>query len=126
MRIRRFCVLFTMGLLAFMCGALHTPGATQPEIDKSVHVSPAKVDQPITLRDRLVVGLQARLKSEVAFCDLVATEVQLGHLPQGIVDETFFWARQRASAPRNGLKYRPIVFFQPGLKARAARIHVAL
>jgi sulfite exporter TauE/SafE len=108
MRIRRFCVLFTMGLLAFMCGALHTPGATQPEIDKSVHVSPAKVDQPITLRDRLVVGLQ------------------LGHLPQGIVDETFFWARQRASAPRNGLKYRPIVFFQPGLKARAARIHVAL
>jgi hypothetical protein len=89
-------------------------------------VTPAKPDQPITLRDRLVVGLQARLKSEVDFCDTVADKVNTGKIPQRLVDETFFWARERAASICNGHKYRPIVYFQPGLRARADKLHLSL
>jgi hypothetical protein len=74
----------------------------------------------------LVVGLQARLKSEVDFCNRVAVQVQLGKLPQRLVDETFFWARERAAPARNGLQYRPIIYFQPAMKLRAKKIGVEL
>jgi hypothetical protein len=94
---------------------------TQP-----VAVSPSRPQQAVSLRDRLVVGLQARLKSEVDFVELVALRVQTGHLPQRLVDETFFWARQRASINRQGHARRPIIFFQPAMRARAERLGVEL
>jgi hypothetical protein len=66
------------------------------------------------------------LKSEVAFVELVATKVRTGKLPQRVVDETFFWARGRASKSRNGNSRRPIIFFQPAMIARAKRLGVEL
>ena len=123
MRWSRFivCVIFS---LAIFEGASPQQLAAD-EVDPLV-VTPAKPDQPITLRDRLVVGLQARLKSEVDFCDNVADKVNTGKIPQRLVDETFFWARERAASIRNGHKYRPIVYFQPGLRARADKLHLSL
>jgi hypothetical protein len=89
-------------------------------------IAPASVNKKVSLRDRLIVGLEARLKSEVAFVDLVVLKVNTGKLPQRLVDETFFWARDRASAHRNGVARRPIIFFQPAMAARAKRLKVDL
>ena len=119
----RCLVILTFGLLAIVGMALRSPAAN--EIEK-IDITPAKTQRPISLRDRLVVGLQARLKTEVTFCETVATRVQAGQLPQRLVDETFLWARQRAALPRDNHKYRPIVYFQPAMQARAARLHLAL
>jgi hypothetical protein len=91
-----------------------------------VTLAPAKVQRPISLRDRLVVGLQARLKTEVAFVELVALRVRTGDLPQRIVDETFFWARARARTLRNGRTRRPIIYFQPAMTARAKKLDIEL
>jgi hypothetical protein len=91
-----------------------------------VTLAPGKVQRPISLRDRLVVGLQARLKTEVAFVELVALRVRTGELPQRIVDETFFWSRARARTLRNGRIRRPIIYFQPAMTARAKKLGVEL
>ncbi len=91
-----------------------------------VAVAPVRPQQKVSLRDRLVVGLQARLNSEVDFVEDVALRVQAGELPQRIVDETFFWARERGAVPRRGRTRRPILFFQPAMRARAERIGVEL
>jgi hypothetical protein len=123
MRASRFIAFVILGLSIFDGAASRRIAAD--EVDPLV-ITPAKPDQPITLRDRLVVGLQARLKSEVDFCDNVADKVNTGAIPQRLVDETFFWARQRAASIRNGHKYRPIVYFQPGLRARLDKLHLAL
>jgi hypothetical protein len=80
----------------------------------------------VSLRDRLVVGLQARLRSEVEFVERVAAKVRNGHLPQRVVDETFIWARNRASLGRTGSRRRPIIFFQPAMTARARHLRVDL
>lgn len=83
--------------------------------------------RPITLRDRLVTGLQARLVSEVAFVDNLSDKVNKGKLPQRLVDETFFWARERAAwHNRRGRRRRPIIYFQPAMVARASRIGITL
>jgi hypothetical protein len=93
---------------------------------ESLAVSPGKAQRVVSLRDRLVVGLQARLKSEIAFVELVALRVRTGQLPQRLVDETFLWARQRAGSIRGGRARRPIIFFQPAMTARAKRLKVVL
>jgi hypothetical protein len=100
--------------------------ASAEETTQRVAVAPARPQRPISLRDRLVVGLQARLASEVQFVERVAQRVQTGHLPQRVVDETFFWARQRASIRRPGRARRPIIFFEPAMRARADRLGVEL
>jgi len=99
--------------------------AVADEVER-IAITPSKARQPISLRDRLVVGLQARLKSEVAYVELVALRVRTGQLPQRLVDETFFWARQRATDVRRGRSRRPIIYFQPAMTARAKRLNVAL
>jgi len=91
-----------------------------------VNVTPASPQRPVSLRDRLVVGLKALRPSEVAYIDNVVTKVHTGKLPQRLVDETFFWARLRAGDPRIGRDRRPMIYFQPALTARAARIGVGL
>ena len=78
----------------------------------------------VSLRDRLVVGLQARLKSEVAFVEEVAFEVRIGELPQRMVDQTFFWARDRRLDQSAMETRRPIIYFQPAMIARAKRLGV--
>jgi hypothetical protein len=101
------------------------PAANEEEV-ATVMVTPARPHQPVSLRDRLIVGLQARLKSEVAFVDNVAFRVRVGQIPQRVVDQTFFWARDRASAFRSGKTRRPIIYFQPAMTARAKRLGVTL
>jgi hypothetical protein len=100
--------------------AAATAAVTRPAL------SPAKPQRPISLRDRLIAGLKARLRSEVAFIDKVVLRVHAGQLPQRIVDETFFWARDRASVARHGRTQRAIIYFQPAMIARAKRLNVAL
>ena len=83
--------------------------------------------RPISLRDRLITGLKARLKSEVAFVDKIVARVNAGKLPQRLVDETFFWARDRALLSRRYPRLRrPIIYFQPAMIARAARLGITL
>lgn len=91
-----------------------------------VTLSPVRPQRKASLRDRLVVGLQARLKSEVDFVEDVAQRVQDGELPQRLVDETFFWARQRGAVRHRGRTHRPILYFQPAMRARAERLGVDL
>ena len=108
-----------------MVAAAETPAAQKDSVER-VTLTPAKVQRPISLRDRLVVGLQARLKSEVAFVELVVARVQTGDLPQRVVDETFFWARARGTTLRRGRTRRPIIYFKPAMEARAKRLGVEL
>jgi hypothetical protein len=110
-------------LLVF--GSASTPAADNPSVER-VALTPAKSHRPISLRDRLVVGLQARLKTEVAFVEVVAAKVRTGDLPQRVVDQTFFWARARAATLRNGRTRRPIIYFQPAMAARAKKLGVEL
>jgi hypothetical protein len=104
--------------------AMTTP-AVAAETERAA-VSPGKPQQPVSLRDRLIVGLRARLNTEIAFIDLVVMRVNSGRLPQRVVDQTFFWARSRASVVRAGRTRRPIIYFQPAMRARAARLRVEL
>jgi hypothetical protein len=121
----RLMFLAIIVLLMAIAGRIHQRATAAEEVQK-VTVTPAKPNRQICLRDRLVVGLQARLKSEVAFVDAVVANVLNGHLPQEQVDQTFFWARQRAALARDGRIYRPIIFFQPAMRARAQLLHVSL
>jgi hypothetical protein len=124
MRLVRLITCLTLALSAAISGRL-VPRAIADEVEK-IDVAPAKPNRPITLRDRLVIGLEARLKNEVAFVDAVVTEVHAGHLPLRLVDETFFWARQRAAVVRYGHTDRPIIYFMPAMRARANLLHVSL
>jgi hypothetical protein len=92
----------------------------------TITIAPSRPQRSVSLRDRLVVGLQARLKSELEFVELVALRVETGQLPQRLVDETFFWSRQRAAVGRQGRVRRPIIFFQPAMRLRAQRLDVEL
>jgi hypothetical protein len=119
---------WTVSMIAAALSALSAAGtlAAQKDTVERITLAPAKVQRPISLRDRLVVGLQARLKSEVAFVELVVARVQTGDLPQRVVDETFFWARARGATLRNGRTRRPIIYFKPAMAARAKRLGVQL
>jgi hypothetical protein len=123
MRANQFFLAIVIGLTIVAGQPAPMTAATKIE---PIHITPGKANQPISLRDRLVVGLQARLKSEVDFCSAVVVQVHLGHLPLRVVDETFLWARQRAARARNGIQYRPIVYFRPAMVARAKRLRVSL
>ncbi len=125
MRLFRALALLILCIAAAITGRAIQQATAAEEVQK-IDVTPAKPQRPITLRDRLVVGLQARLKSEVSFVDAVVTNVQSGHLPQQQVDETFFWSRQRAAQARDGRWHRPIIYFEPAMKARANLLHVSL
>jgi hypothetical protein len=119
--------LLLVGMLLVMALLLPDPGfdATAAETQR-VAIRPAKPQRPISLRDRLVVGLQARTKPEVEFVEIVASRVRSGDLPQRVVDETFFWARSRAAVVRLGRARRAIIYFQPAIAARAQRLGVSL
>jgi hypothetical protein len=114
-------ISIVMGGLVQRCLA----AVNENEVER-VAVTPARPQQPVSLRDRLVVGLQARLKSEVAFVEDVAFRVRIGQIPQRVVDQTFFWARDRASVVRAGRTRRPIIYFQPAMIVRAKLLGVAL
>jgi hypothetical protein len=121
----RLLIVFALMAASAVIDYLPQHAKAAEEVEK-IEITPAKTNRPITFRDRLVVGLQARLKSEVAFVDAVVANVENGHLPQQQVDQTFFWARAKATNARDGRVHRPIIYFQPAMKARADKLHVAL
>jgi hypothetical protein len=92
----------------------------------AVSLEPATPLHPLTLHDRLVVGLEARIPSEIVYVDRVVALVDTGRLPERLVNETFFWARERAAIPRNGRLRRGIIYFQPAMTARAKRLGIIL
>ena len=118
-------------LACLMAGTLALP--KQPK-GKKLHASelkplvlqPATPGKPISLHDRLITGLKARLNNELRFVDKVVYLVDTGKLPESLVDQTFFWARQKTLAKyrRSTRHHRPIIYFQPAMVARAARIGV--
>jgi hypothetical protein len=112
--------------IAILFGANEQQAGAATGETQRVTIAPSRSGATITLRDRLVVGLQARLKSEVAFVELVAAKVRTGQLPQRLVDETFLWARQKAGDGTARRKRRPIIFFEPAMRARAQRARVVL
>ncbi len=125
MRLARLFTLSLLLLVAAIGGRIIQHTMAAEEVAK-IDVTPAQPNRPITLRDRLIVGLQAQLKSEVAFVDEVVAKVNSGQLPQRQVDETFFWARQHAAMARVGRWHRPIIYFQPAMRARANLLHISL
>jgi hypothetical protein len=121
-------MLVTIGLFACalaMPDRIHDHSATAAEF-AATGLTPATPTHAMSLHDRLVVGLEARIPSELAYVDNVVEAVDSGHLPVRLVNETFFWARQRASIPRNGRLRRGIIYFQPAMTARAKRLGVDL
>ena len=124
---RRFIAFTTVGIA--IAGAVWLSNHATDQSASAAELAPlsirqATADKPLTLRDRLIVGLQARLKSEVQFIDFVVMLVHQGDVPQRLVDETFFWARQRAARPLHGRPRRPIRYFQPGMTARLRRLGI--
>jgi hypothetical protein len=91
-------------------------------------VTPGSTHQGISFRDRLIAGLQARRPSEVEFIDAVVLKVRLGKLPERLVNQTFFWSRDRANRPGHHAlgTQRPIIYFQPVMAAQAKRLGVQL
>jgi hypothetical protein len=89
-------------------------------------LAPATPNQSISFRDRLIAGLQARLPAEIEFIDRVLAEVGARRLPPTLVNQTFFWARQRTALSRDGRTYRPIIYFRSAMTLQAKRLGVAL
>jgi hypothetical protein len=119
--------------MALMFAAMLLPDRTDQQSaaaaqtqSPQLSVSPAAPSRPVSLRDRLIVGLKALRPVEVAYVENVVTKVQIGQLPQRLVDETFFWARERADNGPRGQQRRPIIYFQPAMTARALRAGVVL
>jgi hypothetical protein len=98
--------------------SLAATGPAQPTL------TPGSGRQEVSFRDRLVAGLQARRGSEVDFIDRVVVKVRLGKLPERLVNQTFFWARDRVN--RIDRTQRAIIYFQPVLTAQAKRLGVSL
>jgi hypothetical protein len=121
-------------LVALLAGALWLPdrldnpatAATGPD---HPNITPGSSHQGISFRDRLIVGLQARRGSEVDFIDAVVLKVRLGKLPERLVNQTFFWSRDRAARPGHTITaatQRPIIYFQPVMAAQAKKLGVKL
>jgi hypothetical protein len=91
-------------------------------------LTPGSSHQGVNFRDRLVAGLEARRPSEVKFVDSVVVKVRQGKLPERLVNQTFFWSRERANRPGHGPNgtQRPIIYFQPVMTAQAKRLGVEL
>jgi hypothetical protein len=119
---RRTIVLSTAAVLVvggWCATAVSQITRNAPDRMSSRPLDPA---QPTTYHDVLVFGLKARLPSELAYVDSVVLAVERGKLPSRLVDQTFFWARTRASRNMFGRANRPIIYFIAALNARVAKL----
>lgn len=108
-----------------LAGDRRRDSAIADEVERIVLV-PATPNKPMTFRDMMIVGLRARLESEIAFVDGVVLAVEEGRLPRQLVDQTYFWARQRSARSRDARLYRPITYFQIAMRLRAEKFGVDL
>jgi hypothetical protein len=108
-------------VLAALCFCILPSGAQQ-----STSIPDAHQGRKLDLREQLTVGLKATTPTDKAFIDKVVTKVDAGQLPRGVVDSTFFWARQKANTHSYSRSLRPMVYFKPGLLARTNRLGIRL
>ncbi len=85
----------------------------------------AQLERSPALLERLLVGLRAKSSSDRAFVARVVQLVEQGKLPLKLVDSTFFWARKRASRNRYTAN-NPMIYFRPGMEARAKKLGIEL
>lgn len=92
--------------------------------------SPAGADtvegRQLPLKEQLTLGLKATTKEDKEFINNVVLKVEQGAIPRPLVDSTFLWARERANRKSASRSLRPIVYFKPGLIARAKMLHLSL
>lgn len=72
----------------------------------------------VDFKQQLEKGLYARRPEEFAFIDRVVQMVELNQLSRELVTSTFLWARKKQPYP--------YVYFERGLKVRAARLGVTV
>lgn len=118
---RTLALLATAALLAVGWCATAVCQITQNPPDR-VSSKPLDPEQPTTYHDVLVFGLKARLPSELAYVDSVVNAVEQGKLPSPLVDQSFFWARKRASSNMFSRANRPIIYFILALNARIKKL----
>lgn len=96
----------------------------------SAQQSPAQPDttegRKLPLKEQLTLGLKATTKEDKDFINNVVLKVEQGAIPRPLVDSTFLWARERANRKSASRSLRPIVYFKPGLIARAKMLHLSL
>lgn len=87
--------------------------------------SQAAIPRGPVLEERLLLGLRVKTEADRIFIHHVVELVEQGKLPIGLVDGTYFWAREKAENHRR-LYNNPMVFFRPALVARAARLGIRI
>jgi hypothetical protein len=114
-----FKLLSLCALLAVIAATLVTQAQqpTQPDTLEG---------RQLPLKEQLTLGLKATTKADKEFIDLVVFKVEQGAIPRPLVDSTFLWARERANRKSASRSLRPIVYFRPGLIARAKIMHLSL
>jgi hypothetical protein len=96
----------------------------------SAQQSPAQAEttegRKLPLKEQLTLGLKATTKEDKEFINNVVLKVEQGAIPRPLVDSTFLWARERANRKSASRSLRPIVYFKPGLIARAKMLRLSL
>jgi len=107
------------------CGQLAATLACLPMLMFAGDGAHAQIPRGPLLRERLLAGLRVRTKADRQFVERVVELVGRGILPLKLVDSTFFWARSKA-AKRSSRSNSPMVYFRPGLVARARALGIRL
>lgn len=110
-----------LGSLALAVIFLGNPPAVAQQSSASVQQG-----RQLALKQQLTLGLKATTAKDKAFIDTVVAKVNQGTLPRKLVDSTFLWARRRAQEHSESRALRPIIYFQPGLIARAKRLGIQI
>jgi hypothetical protein len=106
-------------MLVGLCAVMAADVCLAPTFAQSSGGAAVNAGRQVSLKDQLTFGLMVRTKAEREFIDLVVRRVDEGVLPRPLVDSTFLWARQRAAQRRDSGAIRPMIYFRPGLIARA-------
>lgn len=109
-----------VSLLTMLCSSV----CITPTIAQQATTPAVTQGRKLPLKEQLTLGLKAKTKDDKAFIDLVVLKVEQGVLPRPLVDSTFLWARDRANRRSAARSLRPMVYFRPGLIARAKAMHL--
>ncbi|MDZ4659963.1 MAG: hypothetical protein SH868_20490 [Bythopirellula sp.] len=113
--------IFFVGVLMMLCFAAFVTATSAQQATASEVTEGRK----LPLKQQLLLGLKAVTKEDKEFINLVVLKVEQGVLPRPLVDSTFLWARERATRQSPSIALRPMVYFRPGLIARAKAMHIA-
>ncbi len=126
-RSQRFSIRrFTIEMLAGFALLSLSFSATVTHAQQSPAQADATEGRKLPLKEQLTLGLKATTKEDKEFINKVVLKVEQGAIPRPLVDSTFLWARERANRKSASRSLRPIVYFKPGLIARAKMLHLTL